>query len=117
MEMIRLGIVDDNRDLCEVLERSFMSCHDFDVKFIAEDGMKAIELIRNVEVDVLILDSVLPHVDGMGVLESMNEMELAHYPHVIMTSAFGQDMVIQRAVSLGVSYFLVKPLNIQILEK
>ena len=117
MEKIRLGIVDDNRDLCEVLKRSFDACEDFEVRFIAEDGNKAIELIRKMEVDVLILDSVLPHIDGIGVLEAMNDVELAHYPHVIMISAFGQDTVIQRAVSLGVSYFLVKPLNIQILEK
>ncbi|MBR3786348.1 MAG: sporulation transcription factor Spo0A [Firmicutes bacterium] len=118
MEKIRLGIVDDNKDLCEVLKRNFDACDDIEVKFIAEDGIKAIELIRNTEVDVLILDSVLPHVDGMGVLEAMNhDMELASYPHVIMVSAFGQDTVIQRAVNLGVSYFLVKPLNIQILEK
>ena len=117
MEKIRLGIVDDNRELCEMLKRNFDTCEDFEVMFIAEDGMKAVELIRDTEVDVLILDSVLPHVDGMGVLEAMNEMELAHYPRVIMISAFGQDTVIQRAVSLGVSYFLVKPLNIQILMK
>ena len=117
MEKIRLGIVDDNRELCEVLKKNFDACDDFEVKYIAEDGVKAIELIRNIEVDVLILDSVLPHVDGMGVLEAMNELELSKYPHVIMISAFGQDTVIQKAVSLGVSYFLVKPLNIQILEK
>lgn len=117
MEKIRLGIVDDNRELCEVLKRNFDACEDFEVKFIAEDGIKAVELIGNTEVDVLILDSVLPHIDGIGVLEAINDMELGHYPHVIMISAFGQDTVIQRAVSLGVSYFLVKPLNIQILEK
>lgn len=117
MEKIRLGIVDDNQDLCEVLKRSFDTCEDFEVKFIAEDGIQAIEQIQNMEVDVLILDSVLPHVDGIGVLEAINDMELEHYPHVIMISAFGQDTVIQRAVSLGVSYFLVKPLHVQILEK
>ncbi|MBR3755484.1 MAG: sporulation transcription factor Spo0A [Firmicutes bacterium] len=117
MEKIRLGIVDDNRELCEVLKRNFDACEDLEVKFIAEDGLKAIELIRNTDIDVLILDSVLPHIDGIGVLEAMNEMELKQYPHVIMISAFGQDTVIQKAVSLGVSYFLVKPLNIQILIK
>ena len=65
----------------------------------------------------MILDSVLPHVDGIGVLEAMNDMELKRYPRVIMVSAFGQDQLIQRAVGLGASYFLVKPLNLRILEK
>lgn len=117
MEKIRLGIVDDNRDLCDVLKKSFDECEDIEVKFIAEDGRKAIEEIQTTEVDVLILDSVIPHVDGIGVLEAINDMELGHYPHVIMISAFGQDVIIQRAVNLGVEYFLVKPLNVDILLK
>ena len=116
MEKIRLGIIDDNKELCDALRRKFDTCRDLEVIFTAEDGMKAIEQIQNNEVDILILDSVLPHVDGMGVLEAMNEMELKQYPRVIMISAFGQDSVVQRAVNLGVSYFLVKPLNVQILE-
>ena len=117
MEKIRLGIVDDNKDFCEVLERNFVACDDIEVRFIAQDGKEAIAEIEKGGIDVLILDSVLPHVDGMGVLEAMNDMELEHYPHVIMISAFGQDVVIQRAMNLGVSYFLIKPLNVQILEK
>jgi len=117
MEKIRLGIVDNNRELCEVLKKNFDGCEDIQVSFIEGDGAKAIELIENTEIDVLILDSVLPHVDGMGVLEAMNDMELSHYPHVIMVSAYGPDIIVQRAVNLGVSYFLIKPLNIRILEK
>ena len=117
MEKIRLGIVDDNRDLCDKLRKNFEQCEDIEVRFIAEDGLCAIEQVKNVEVDVLILDSVLPHIDGIGVLEALNEMELRHYPHVIMISAFGQDIIIQRAINLGVEYFLIKPINIDILEK
>lgn len=117
MEKIRLGIVDDNRDLCDKLKTYFELCEDIDVSFVAEDGRSAIEQVRNMEVDVLVLDSVLPHVDGIGVLEALNEMELNQYPHVIMISAFGQDIIIQRAINLGVEYFLIKPLNIEILEK
>ena len=117
MEKIRLGIVDDNRDLCDKLKKNFATREDIDVMFVAEDGLCAIEQVKNVDVDVLILDSVIPHVDGIGVLEAINEMELEHYPHVIMISAFGQDVIIQRAINLGVEYFLVKPLNIDILEK
>jgi len=117
MEKIRLGIVDDNRDLCEKLKRKFDVCEDFDVVFIAEDGLCAIEQVKRNIIDVLILDSVIPHVDGIGVLEAINGMDLPHYPHVIMISAFGQDVIIQRAINLGVEYFLIKPLNIDILEK
>jgi len=117
MEKIRLGIVDDNKDLCDILKRSFEASEDIEVSFIAEDGLTAIKQVREQDVDVLILDSVIPHVDGIGVLEAINEMDLSRYPHVIMISAFGQDVIIQRAVNLGVEYFLVKPLNVEILEK
>ena len=117
MEKIRLGIVDDNLDLCDKLKKSFESRGDMVVRFIAEDGLCAIENVKNIDVDVLILDSVLPHIDGIGVLEALNEMDMKHYPHVIMISAFGQDVIVQRAINLGVEYFLIKPLNIEILEK
>lgn len=117
MEKIRLGIVDDNRELCDALNQSFGYCQDLEVSFVAEDGLTALDEIKKENIDVLILDSVLPHVDGIGVLEAMDEMKLSNYPHIIMISSFGQDMVVQKAVSLGVEYFLIKPLNIEILQK
>ena len=91
MRIIKLGIVDDNRDFCRSLENYFRMQDDMEVVFTAEDGVKACELLPGSNVDVLVLDLVMPHLDGLGVLEKINNMELDNYPRVIMVSAVGQD--------------------------
>ena len=50
MEKIRLGIVDDNKDLCDILKRSFEASEDIEVSFIAEDGLTAIKQVREQDV-------------------------------------------------------------------
>ncbi|MDD6042368.1 MAG: sporulation transcription factor Spo0A [Eubacteriaceae bacterium] len=110
MKKIRLGLVDDNKDFCTTLNNCIRNEADMEVVFIAEDGLKAVEQLQKTPVDVLILDLVMPHLDGIGVLERINNMNLECYPRVIMVSAVGQDSMIQRATALGAEYYLVKPI-------
>lgn len=117
MGKIKLGLVDDNKEFCEAMQDYFARQMDMEVIFIAHDGLGDIEQIQKEEVDVLILDLIMPHLDGIGVLETLNTVELKKYPRVIMVSAIGQDIMIQRAVSLGAEYYLVKPINMDILSK
>lgn len=117
MKKIRLGIVDDNKDFCDVLTNYFGQQPDMEVIFVAEDGEKAISQLEKENVDVLVLDLIMPHLDGIGVLEKLNTMNLDEYPRVIMVSAIGQDSMIQRAVGLGAEYYLVKPINVEMLGK
>lgn len=117
MEKIKLGIVDDNEDYCEVLRAFFEQQPDMEVAFVAEDGQMAIEEMKKCDVDVLILDLIMPRLDGIGVLEALNTLELPSYPRVIMVSAVGQDAMIQRAVGLGAEYYLVKPIKTEVLGK
>ena len=55
--------------------------------------------------------------DGFGVLESLNNIQLTSYPRVIMTSAIGQDSIVQKAMSMGAQYYLLKPVNMNLLIK
>lgn len=89
-----------------------------EVLFAANDGMEALEQIKGGRCpEILVLDLIMPHMDGFGVLESLNSMELPNYPRIIMTSAIGQDSIIQKAMSLGAQYYLVKPVNMNLLVK
>lgn len=117
MEKIKLGLVDDNKDFCEALQEYFSRQEDMEIVFTAEDGIGAIDQMKKCDVDVLILDLIMPHLDGIGVLETLNSMELAKYPHVIMVSAIGQDSMIQRAIAMGTEYYLVKPISTDVLAK
>ncbi|MNW53078.1 Stage 0 sporulation protein A [compost metagenome] len=65
--------------------------------------------------DVLILDIIMPHLDGLGVLERLRDINLSPQPKIIMLTAFGQENITQRAVQLGASYYILKPFDMEVL--
>lgn len=118
MKKITIGIVDDNRDFCDVVAEYLKNQNNMEIMFVAHDGMEAVEMIESgCRPDILVLDLIMPHMDGLGVLETLNGMELDKYPRVVMTSAIGQDSIIQKAMSMGAQYYLVKPVNMSLLVK
>ena len=118
MKKIKIGIVDDNRDFCDVVSENLSEQDNMEVLFTANDGLEAMEEIKSGQCpDILILDLIMPHMDGFGVLETLNSVQLVNYPRVIMTSAIGQDSIIQKAMTLGAQYYLVKPVNMNLLIK
>ena len=119
MKKITIGVVDDNKDFCDVVTGYLSKHQNLEVMFVAKDGNEVIEILKNDDLipDVLILDLIMPHVDGFGVLEHLNTTKLSKYPRVIMASAVAQDSIIQKAMSMGAQYYLVKPLNINLLVK
>ncbi len=118
MKKIRIGVVDDNRDFCDVVTDYLLKQPNMEIAFLAHDGREALERLKSGNCpDILVLDLIMPHLDGFGVLESLNSMELKSYPRVIMTSSVGQDTIIQKAIDLGAQYYLVKPINMAMLIK
>ena len=67
--------------------------------------------------DVAILDVIMPRLDGLGVLEKINELEPEKRPLSIMLSAVGQDKITQKAIDLGAQYYIIKPFEIDVLVK
>jgi len=118
MGKIKVAIVDDNREFCQIIAQ-FISAHDeFDVIGTAKDGLEALDLIRDRKPDVVVLDIIMPHLDGLGVLEKLHDSDDDEYfPKVIMLSAVGQDKITQRAIELGASYYVVKPFDFQLFIK
>ena len=119
MKKIKVGVVDDNLDFCEVVRDYLKKQENIDVLFTAPDGVKAMEYLKTEDhcPDILILDLIMPHMDGFGVLEALNSAELKKYPRVIIASAIGQDSMIQKSMALGAQYYLVKPVNLSLLVK
>ncbi len=69
MEKVRLGIADDNRDLVTMLENYFGEEELVEVVGTAYNGRECLTLIEDTNPDVLILDIIMPHLDGLAVLE------------------------------------------------
>ena len=72
-------------------------------------------MILNTQPDIALLDVIMPHLDGIGVLEKINEANMKKRPMCIMLSAVGQDKITQRALELGAEYYTIKPIDIQML--
>lgn len=112
---IRVLIADDNREFCEMLKEAMRSEEGLEVTGVANHGMEVLEFLQDQAVDVMVLDIIMPHLDGIGVLERLNQMELASPPKVIVLTAFGQETMTQKALELGADYYILKPFNLKVL--
>ncbi len=110
---VSIVIADDNKEFRLILKDFLISKNCFDVVDMADDGIKAVDSIEKYEPDILILDIIMPHLDGLGVLEKLHKKELKKFPKVIILSAVGHDKVTQRAINMGVDYYIVKPFNFE----
>lgn len=116
-EKITVLIADDNTEFAKTLTGYLEKQDDMEVIGVAKDGNEAFEMITNAQPDIILLDVIMPHLDGIGVLEKLNSVNLQKHPLCIMLSAVGQDKITQRAINLGAEYYVVKPFDIELLIK
>ena len=102
----RILVVDDERDL-----RTFVAAIFDDLGYVvecAEDGAEALEKMMATPPDLVVLDLMMPVMDGWGVLDRLREMTLR--PPVVILSAFAD---CQRAIKAGAAGCLSKPFRLQ----
>ena len=116
-EKITVLIADDNTDFASTLKNCLEKQEDMEVVGMAKDGNEAFERVLELKPDVLLLDVIMPHLDGIGVLERLGNSNLEKMPLCIMLSAVGQDKVTRQAINLGAQYYVVKPFEIDVLIK
>ena len=114
-EKITVLIADDNQEFSMTLATYLKNQDDMVVVGRAKDGNEALDMIANYMPDVVLLDVIMPHLDGIGVLEKLNMIKMNKKPICIMLSAVGQDKITRRAVELGAEYYVVKPFDIELL--
>ncbi|MCX7710374.1 MAG: sporulation transcription factor Spo0A [Clostridia bacterium] len=112
---IQVVIADDNREFGDILCEYLNNQDDIEVVGIARDGLEAYDLITAKMPDIAILDIIMPHLDGLGVLEKINATQMSKRPLFIILSAVGQDKITQRALALGAEYYVVKPFDMDVL--
>ena len=90
-DKITVLIADDNKEFANTLSNYLEEEEDMNVIGMARDGEEAFKMIQGTHPDIVLLDVIMPHVDGLGVLEKINEANMAKRPTCIMLSAVGQD--------------------------
>ncbi len=116
-DKITVLIADDNKEFANTLASYFEEEENMNVIGVARDGEEAFKMVQGTHPDILLLDVIMPHVDGLGVLEKINESNMTKRPTCIMLSAVGQDKITQKATLLGAEYYAVKPFDIKLLIK
>ena len=116
-DKITVLIADDNQEFSNTLAKYLEAQDDMEVIGIAKDGKEAVNMMKNTMPDIALLDVIMPHLDGLGVLEGISDENTLKKPICIMLSAVGQDEITKRAISLGAKYYVVKPFDIELLIK
>lgn len=117
MEKIRVLLVEDNLEMCDILKNFFQMTNDTVLCGVAHDGESGLELIRRQSPDIVVLDIVMPKMDGISVLENLHADSHTKMPHIIVVSAIGQENITQAALSLGANYYMIKPYSMSDLHK
>ena len=115
MERIKIIIADDNLEFVSTFVDFLEKQEDMEVIATAKDGNEAYDKITTMNPDIVLLDVIMPHLDGIGVLEKLNSEGIM--PTCIMLSAVGQDGITKKALTMGASYYMVKPFELDVLVK
>jgi two-component system response regulator (stage 0 sporulation protein A) len=112
---IRIGIVDDNEIFCQLLQEYFNSTPDLNAVILANNGNDAITAIPGSNIDVLLLDMIMPQMDGLGVLQWLKSY--SSKIRTIVFSAFAQEQIAKKAIEMGADYYVLKPFDLQVLTQ
>lgn len=114
-EKKKILLADDNKEFCDLLEEFFSTQEDLEVVGKAHNGLEVLEKIQELNPDVVVLDIIMPNLDGLGVIEKLANFD--RKPKIIVLSAVGQDKITQKALNLGADYYVVKPFDLKILAE
>ncbi len=110
MGKINVAIVDDNERMIHMLDNILRTDENIEVVGKAEDGVQALEVIRQNEPDVVLLDLIMPKLDGLEVMQKINsDTNLKKHPAFIVISAIGKETITENAFRPGAVYFIMKP--------
>ena len=116
MNKINVAIVDDNERMVSLLQNILNTDEEIQVVGTGSDGASALDLIQEKEPDVVLLDLIMPKLDGLEVMQKVNEdTRLKKKPEFIVISAIGQENITEDAFGLGASYFIMKPFDNEVI--
>lgn len=113
-ERLKIVVADSNKNSAEELRQFLQEKDEIEEVTVVSDGTAAYTAILHTKPDVVLLDIVLAGIDGLGVLEKVNEtMLLEEVPSFIFVTSISTENLIECACQLGADYFILKPYNIE----
>lgn len=109
MAGIRVMVADDNAEIRRMICSAVEQQEDMVVAGECGNGLEVLEELGHHQADVLVLDLIMPHMDGYALMEELARQHLDKMPQVIVLSALGREDFVLRAMELGARYYMVKP--------
>lgn len=114
-EKLKIMIVDDNVEFVRLLMMYINAQSGMEVVGTLNDGTNVIPKIKELRPDILLLDIIMPEKDGLVVLEELSDAVIEKKPAVVVMSAIGQEKITRKSISLGASYYVIKPFDLETL--
>lgn len=116
MEHLSVAIADDNQKILDMLGEIISTDKDLDLVGKAKNGEEMCQIIRDRQPDVVLLDLIMPKMDGLTVMEQMNQTEgVNKRPYFIVVTAVGQERITEDAFNKGANYYIMKPFSNEVL--
>ncbi len=116
MARVSVAIADDNERIVRQMREAIQKDDTFTVIGEAYDGEAAYSMVKEKRPDILLLDIIMPKLDGLTLLERLqSDGSLEKRPDVVIVSAVGHEAVAENAFAMGASYYLMKPFDMQAL--
>ncbi len=109
--MKKILIADDEPNIIMSLEYTFKK-NNFEV-FIARDGKEAIDILENEVPDVIILDIMMPEMDGYATIQHIRKSEKFNNSRIIFLSAKNKESDIEKGMNLGADAYVTKPFSVK----
>lgn len=112
MGRLNVAIADDNERILDILEEIVSNDEELTLVGKADNGEDMYQIIKNKEPDVVLLDLIMPKMDGLSVMELVQEdRTLKKTPDFIIITAVGQERITEDAFKRGANYYIMKPFN------
>lgn len=109
---ITVAIADDNAMICTLLAKCVESDSELELVGRAKNGEEIIEIIREKKPDVVLVDIIMPKIDGLTVMENVNnDLFIEKKPKFIVISAVDLESIVEDAFALGAYYYVQKPFD------
>jgi two-component system response regulator (stage 0 sporulation protein A) len=116
MGKLNIAIADDNERMVNLLGALIKDDSDLELVGQADNGKDICDIIKEKEPDVVLLDIIMPKVDGLTVMEKVNQdSTMKKHPAFIIISAVGQERITEDAFNLGACYYIMKPFDNEII--
>ena len=112
MEKLSVAIADDNVRVIDALGNILGNDEEIELVGKADDGEKIYTIIKEKQPDIVLLDLIMPKLDGLTVMEKVSmDKSIKKQPKFIIITAIGQEGITEDAFGLGANYYIMKPFD------